>query len=133
NYNNKYKNRIGRYTIPLIIFSGDSSLQGINTNIVQHIDIMPTVLELLDYNKPFFAFGKSMLSEENWAISFLQNEYRLITNNSIITNKEENYTSYADWNTSEKNQLNFSDTQLLKAIKQDYNHRMLNNKLLNEN
>ncbi|MEC9209421.1 MAG: LTA synthase family protein, partial [Bacteroidota bacterium] len=30
NYNNKYKNRIGRYTIPLIIFSGDSSLQGIN-------------------------------------------------------------------------------------------------------
>ena len=133
NYNTKYKNRIGRYAIPLIIFSGDSSLQGINSNIVQHIDIMPTVLELLNYNKPFFGFGKSMFSEKSWAIHFLQNEYRLITDSSIITNKAEVYRSFSDWNTSKNNELNYDDTQLLKAIKQDYNNRMLNNKLLNEN
>ena len=45
---------------------------------------MPTILELLDYNKPFFAFGKSMLSDESWAINFLQNEYRLITEECLI-------------------------------------------------
>jgi phosphoglycerol transferase MdoB-like AlkP superfamily enzyme len=133
NYTERYKNRIGRYTIPLIIFSEDSSLQGINTNTVQHIDIMPTVLELLDYNKSFFAFGKSMLSEESWAINFLQNEYRLITDSSIIINKEENYSSFSDWNTSKNNELKHGDKQLLKAIKQAYNNRMLNNKLLDEN
>ena len=40
-YNKKYKNILGRYAIPMIIFKGDSSLQGINKNIVQQIDIMP--------------------------------------------------------------------------------------------
>ena len=133
NYKNKYKNKIGRYAIPLIIFSGDSSLQGINTSVVQHIDIMPTALELLDYNKPFFAFGKSIFSKESWAINFLQNEYRLITDSSIIINKKNKYTSFSDWNTSINNELNDDNTLLLKAIKQNYNNRMINNKLLNEN
>ena len=53
-YNKEYKNKIGRYKIPLIIFKSDGSFHGINTNIVQHIDIMPTVLELINYNKTFF-------------------------------------------------------------------------------
>ena len=133
NYNKEYKNKIGRYTIPLIIFKGDSSFQGVNTNIVQHIDIMPTVLELLKYDKNFLSFGKSMFSKNDWAIHFLQDEYRLITNNSIIVNKKENYEAFTDWNTSENTKLDFKKTQLLKAIKQEYNTRMLNNKLLYEN
>ena len=132
-YQKKYKNKIGRYAIPLILFKGDGSLVGENNTIVQQIDIMPTVLDLLNYNKGFFAFGKSMLSEESWAINFLQNEYRLITDSSIISNKKENYSSFSDWNTSKKNELKHDDKQLLKAIKQDYNNRMLNNKLLDEN
>ncbi len=132
-YNPKYKNKISRYRIPLIIFSGDSSLQGVKKNIVQQIDIMPTILELLNYNKPFFSFGKSMLSNESWAINFLQNEYRFITDNSIIINKKESYMSFSDFNTSKRNKLNHHDTQLLKAIKQDYNYRILKNKLFNEN
>lgn len=132
NYSEKYKNKIGRYSIPLIIFYGDSSRQGINDNTVQHIDIMPTLLEILNYNKPYFSFGKSMFSEENWAINFLQNEYRLITDSAIITNRKEKYHSFADWSTSKHNTLRNNKIQLLRAIKQDHNNRMLNNKLLNE-
>ena len=132
-YNPKYKNKISRYRIPLIIFSGDSSLQGVKKNIVQQIDIMPTILELLNYNKPFFSFGKSMLSNKSWAVNFLQNEYHFITDNSIIINKKESYISFSDFNTSKRNKLNHHDTELLKAIKQDYSYRILKNKLLNEN
>jgi len=94
---------------------------------------MPTILDLINYHKPFFAFGKTMLSNENWAINFLQNEYRLITDNSIIINNGENYSSFSDFNTSNSNELSYNETQLLKAIKQDYNYRILNNKLFNEN
>jgi len=129
NYIDKYKNKIGRYAIPLIIFSGDSSLQAINRNIVQHIDIMPSILDILNYNKPFISFGKSMFSKESWAINFLQDEYRLITDNSIIINKDESYISFSDWNTSKKNNLKHADKKLLKAIKQEYNYRISNNKL----
>ena len=132
-FNKKYKNKIGRYAIPLIIFSGDSSLQGINNNIVQHIDIMPTILELINYPEPFFAFGKSMFNKQNWAINFLNNRYHLITDSSIIINKEDRYHSFTDWSTSKNNKLKLKDRKLLKAIKQEYNSRMLNNILLYEN
>ena len=129
NYNNKYKNTIGRYAIPLIIFSGDSSLQGLKTNTVQHIDIMPTILDLLGNKDPFFAFGKSMLSEESWAVNFLASRYRLITDSSLIINRQEVYNSFSDVNTLKEYKTDIKKSELLKAIKQDYNHRMLNNKL----
>ncbi len=129
NFNKKYNNKIGRYTIPLIIYSPDGSFKGINNNVVQQIDIMPTVLEIIGYNKPFFSFGKSILSEKNWAINYIQNEYCLIKENSIILSKIEKYSSYKDWNLTDTNMINVDNINLLKAIKQDYNYRMMNNKI----
>ena len=133
NFNIKYNNKIGRYTIPLIIYAADSSFKGINSNVVQQIDIMPTVLDIIGYNKPFFSFGKSMFSENNWAINYIQNEYCLIKDNSIILSKTENYSSYKDWSLTDTNMINVNNINLLKAIKQDYNYRMINNKIKYEN
>ena len=90
---------------------------------------MPTVLEIIGYNKPFFSFGKSILSEKNWAINYIQNEYCLIKENSIILSKIEKYSSYKDWNLTDTNMINVDNINLLKAIKQDYNYRMMNNKI----
>ena len=132
-YNKKYKNNIGRYTIPIIIFKGDNSLIGENNTIVQQIDIMPTILEEIGYTKPYLAFGKSMFSKENWAISKLSNYYRFITPNGIINNKLENYSTFSDWSLNKKTTKNTKTIRLLKAIKQDYNFRMKNNKLKYEN
>ena len=132
-FEEKYKNKIGRYAIPLLIFNGDSSLQGKEETIVQQIDIMPTALELLGYNKPFFAFGKPMYSKKGWAISFLQNQYSFITNNGILINKEENYQLFKDWYLTEEIEIHEDDVQKLKAIKQQYNNAMIENKLVYEN
>ena len=62
---------------------------------------MPTVLELLNYNKTYFAFGKN--SEKNkWAIMKLEDIYYFITNHGIIKNKEEEYITFSDWDLSKK-------------------------------
>ena len=132
-YSEKYKNNIGRYAIPLIIFKGDSSLVGENNTIVQQIDIMPTILEEIGYSRPYLAFGKCMFSEENWAISKLYNNYRLITLEGIINNKLENYPTFTDWSLKEETNSNIKYIELLKAIKQDYNFRMKKNHLIYEN
>ena len=132
-YNKKYKNKLGRYAIPMVIFKGDNSLQGVNKNVVQQIDIMPTLLEMIQYNKAYFAFGKSMFSKQQWAISKLQNHYYFITPSGIIKNKEEEYSTFSDWGLSKDTITNKQDKALLKAIKQDYNWRMINNKICYEN
>jgi phosphoglycerol transferase MdoB-like AlkP superfamily enzyme len=132
-YNKKYKNTIGRYAIPLILFKGDNSLVGENSTIVQQIDIMPTILEEIGYSKPYLAFGKSMFSEKNWAISKLYNNYRLITPEGVINNKLENYPTFKNWGLKEETTSNIKYIELLKAIKQDYNFRMKKNHLIYDN
>jgi phosphoglycerol transferase MdoB-like AlkP superfamily enzyme len=62
NFTRHYSSGIGEYAIPLIFYApGDSTLRGTTFDApVQQIDIMPTVLQYLRYEKPFFAFGKSL-------------------------------------------------------------------------
>ena len=133
NYNKAYKNTMGRYAIPLVMFKGDGSLIGENNTIVQQIDIMPTVLEEINYKKPYLSFGKSMFSGESWAVSKLYNNYRFITPEGIINNKLENYPTFTGWNLKEETTKNTKSIELLKAIKQDYNFRMKTNNLVYEN
>ena len=132
-YDSKYNNLIGRYSIPLIIYKPDNSLKGENNNIIQQIDIMPTVLELLNYNKTYFAFGKSYSEKNKWAIMKLEDIYYFITGHGIIKNKEEEYITFSDWDLSKKISTNHNDVKLLKAIKQVYSNRMNDNNLIYEN
>lgn len=129
----EYKNKVGRYSIPILYFMGDSSLISSNKTVTQQIDIMPTILDLLHYNKDYFSFGKSIFSAKNWAISYLNNEYLFITDSSYIFNKKEKYNSFSDANKKEKIKIKKEKLNLFKAIKQNYNNRMINNKMTNEN
>ena len=132
-YNKKYKNKVGRYAIPLIIFSGDSSMQGTNNKIVQQIDIMPSILDLTNYNKKYFTFGKSMINGADWAVCYRSGKYQLITNNGILINSDEKYQQFSDWQLNNEKQVNIYDKKILKAIKQSFNNSMINNKMNYEN
>jgi hypothetical protein len=94
---------------------------------------MPTILEEISYTKPYLAFGKSLFSDESWAISKSHSGYRFITDQGIINNKLENYPNFNDWNLKEISNKENPNIYLLKAIKQDYNSRMKNNNLKYEN
>lgn len=124
-----YKNKIGRYSIPILYFMGDSSLKGSNNSITQQIDIMPTILDLLDYNKEFFSFGKSVFENKNWAISYLNNEYLFIKDSTNIIDRNEKQITYLDRNRKVKTENNKESILLLQAIKQQYNNSLIENKL----
>ncbi|MBR1547150.1 MAG: sulfatase-like hydrolase/transferase [Prevotella sp.] len=59
-----YQSTLGNYCVPIILYSpADSTLHGYDRKtIVEQVDIMPTVLSYLHYDKPYLAFGKDMLS-----------------------------------------------------------------------
>lgn len=58
-----YCTTLGNYCVPIILYApGDRSLHGYDEErVVEQIDIMPTVLSYLHYDKPFIAFGQNML------------------------------------------------------------------------
>ena len=128
--NSNYRNLIGRYSIPMIYFMGDTSLKGSNKNITQQIDIMPTTLDILNYNKKFFSFGKSIFNNENWAISFLGDKYLLITKDGFMIDKNEITTNYSDKNLKNKIEVHKESENLLNAIKQKYNNSLIDNKMI---
>lgn len=68
------------------IYTPDGALQGEVTEVVQQIDIMPTLLGLLDNREPYFAFGRDVLNEPDrprWAVSY-DGQFRAVTNNELI-------------------------------------------------
>lgn len=62
----EYVTDLGHYKVPVIFYVPSMpELSGVdNTRIASQIDIMPTVLGLLGYDKPYIAFGQDVLSTD---------------------------------------------------------------------
>ena len=58
-----YCTSLGNYCVPIILYApGDAELHGYDEQrVVEQIDIMPTVLSYLHYDRPYIAFGQDML------------------------------------------------------------------------
>ena len=127
--NNIYKNKIGRYSIPMLFFTPDQSLKGQNNIITQHIDIMPSLLDNIGYSKSYIAFGESVFDKKGWALHYINNRYCLITENGLLNNIDEKYTNYSDWRLKKKITANSDDIMFLNSFKQVYTQSMKSNNL----
>ena len=128
-FEKNYSGYLNRHKIPLIFYMGDNSLKGKNYNITQQIDIMPTILDFIDYQKPFFSFGKSALGDDRWALIGNENELFLISESVILKNKKNQFTNFHDFNLSLKSKIDFNAVKKLQAIEQSFNNRMITNNL----
>jgi phosphoglycerol transferase MdoB-like AlkP superfamily enzyme len=141
--NDYYASGLGRYQIPIIFFApGDSNLKGMNTTLMQQIDIQPSILDYLGYKKPFFSFGSSafatnepkfMAAKLSGIYNWVNEGYQLkISDNKII----EAYQYPLD-SLGKNNLVNSVDTikEAQKARKnweafvQIYNSALINNKM----
>src|SRR5690606_15775875 len=59
-----FSNVVGNLSIPILFFKPDNSLVGEYKFPFCQMDILPSTLNLLGYNKAFFAFGESFNSEK---------------------------------------------------------------------
>jgi phosphoglycerol transferase MdoB-like AlkP superfamily enzyme len=57
----EYQNAAGRSKVPIVFFRPGGELQGRIPAIAQQIDIMPTVLSYLNYDRSYLAFGHDLL------------------------------------------------------------------------
>lgn len=125
-----HQTRTGSLRIPLILFHPrDTLLQGVYNGVVQQADIMPTVLDLLGYEKPFFAFGTSAFdsSASRMAIAFKHDQYQLLKDNQLVCFDGEKTTFVYDLSTDSLLQDNVLDNAdhsenlaYLKSFVQNY-------------
>lgn len=54
-----YKTIVGNMAIPILFYRGDNSLTSLQNQVFSQMDILPTAMELIGYDAPFFSFGTS--------------------------------------------------------------------------
>ena len=62
-YYKYYEQPIERFAIPIIIYKPNSKYVGEDENLAQQIDIYPTILDMIGYQKPFRSWGRSLFDK----------------------------------------------------------------------
>ena len=83
----EYQTDLGGFCSPIIIYDPQKPEGEILDKIAQQIDIMPTVLGMLGYQKPYLAFGIDVLNtpaEDTWAVNYLNGVYQYVKHGEVI-------------------------------------------------
>ncbi|MEO8515581.1 MAG: sulfatase-like hydrolase/transferase [Flavobacterium sp.] len=132
---------INRQAVPILIYKPNSTLQGVNTDFAQQIDIYPTILDLIGYQKPFRSWGRSLVGDTKikpFVFNFNGNQYQFMQGNYICTFDGKDITGVFLKNDYglEKNllsTLNNNEVAQLKigakAFLQDYMERIIDKKM----
>ena len=144
-FQKKYKTSLGIFRVPIIFFDPNNIIAKKSKIIMQHTDIMPSILGYINYNKPVIAFGNNVFKDSlaNFAINY-HNDYQLIINEKLVIYNEDidkiQYIyEFKNDPLLKKNivqNINFLEKQYyrnkIRAFIQNYNNRMINNNLTYE-
>ena len=84
-----YQTDLGGFCSPIIIYEpGNPERQPeVQEKIAQQIDILPTVMGMLHYQKPYFGFGIDLLNtpaEDTWAVNYLNGIYQYVKRGHVL-------------------------------------------------
>ncbi|MFK7771791.1 MAG: LTA synthase family protein [Saprospiraceae bacterium] len=136
----KYGTIVGMYQIPLLFFKPNSNLKGKNSRVTQQTDILPTVLDYLNYDEPYFSSGESAfdtLADKN-AYMYSSQIYQILNDSLVVSfNQKETIGVYnykkdvflQDDIKDENDPVNILLEKKLKAMIQAHHRAMINNQL----
>ena len=134
-----YSSPINRFAIPILFYHPNGSFKGVNDELTHQMDIFPSIIDLVGYDKPINSWGRSLFSNSGkpFSIHFSGTVYHFITEKYILVfdgdsvigiyDKEDQWLSN---NLKENSNINFSNEEkYLKAFMQDYMNRIIEKKL----
>ena len=84
----EYQTDLGGFCSPIILFDPSGELQpAMVDKVAQQIDILPTVMGLLGYPKPYVAFGIDVLAtpaDDTWAVNYLNGIYQYVKHGLVL-------------------------------------------------
>lgn len=138
----EYQTDLGLFAGPVIFYApGDTTLVGDRPGIAQQIDVMPTVLGYLGYERPYISFGVDLLhtpAEETFAVSYFNGIYQILKGGYFVQFDGKDVTAvYAsDDKLLKTNLVGTVDVDktvtFLKAFIQQYMSRMNEDRLVVE-
>ncbi|WP_264521909.1 LTA synthase family protein [Flavobacterium sp. N1994] len=97
-YYDEYFKTLNKSAVPILIYMpGNPEFNGINKDWAQQIDIYPTILDLLDYDKPFRSWGRSLFNTNEvkpFVVNYINNQYQFMYGDYICTFSGDKVTGY---------------------------------------
>lgn len=134
---------MGFYRIPIFFYApGDSSLKGTTDHLMQQIDILPSIMDRIGYDQPFFAYGKSIFRNEGkrFVVTEHIGTYQMVQDNYILKTKGLNTTGVYNYTTDSfcyNNLIEYPEGKKIqqelepnfKAFVQLFNSSLIHNKM----
>ena len=142
-----YCTTLGNYSVPIILYApGDPSLRGYDEErVVEQIDIMPTVLGYLHYDRPYIAFGRDIMhtpASNSFALHWLpeSSSYEYVWGDYVLEFDGKDVTAAYSFRTDSTLSHNVLPTmppatryrmeRHMKSVIQQYMQRMTTNQLV---
>ncbi|MCL2041574.1 MAG: sulfatase-like hydrolase/transferase [Bacteroidales bacterium] len=140
----EYKTFVGMAQVPMIFYEpGNETIKGVKKEeVIQQIDIMPTLLNYLNFDQPYFAFGMDAFDTQNaekrFAINTLNDFYMLYEGYYVLKASDDKATALYNFHSDRlltENLLNSEPERAermynkLKSFRQQYNDRMIDDDL----
>lgn len=136
-----YNQRTEMYRIPIAFYDPSGKLPRKREKaIFQQIDIMPTVLDLLNIKANYYSIGNSFFSKEpREAVTYLEGSYYYFRNDKLLVFSNDKIVNLFDFTIRTKNPTDLLPGKKaeaekmatrLKAIIQRYNHDLIHNQTI---
>ena len=142
----EYQTDLGGFCSPIIIYEPGREPEVLD-KIAQQIDILPTVMGMLHYQKPYFGFGIDLLTtpaEDTWAVNYMGGIYQYVKHGHVLqfdgqntrgiyalsdSLMKHNLMEDGRWKTEDGKNILSQMERELKAIIQQYMERMTQDRL----
>lgn len=136
-----YSSNVGNYMIPIVFHSPRGYFKGVDSTLTQQIDILPSLMDFLNYPYPYFSFGNSVFNKKNdrFALTFNGSLFQLIQNKHVLQFDGDNSVGFYDFekdsllsHNMEPHEDSLTRLQMenkIKAIIQTYQQSLINNKM----
>jgi phosphoglycerol transferase MdoB-like AlkP superfamily enzyme len=135
----EYYTSVNYFAVPILFYKPDGRLKGVDNRLAQQIDIMPTILSYLNYPYPYLAFGNNLFdpSGKRFVINYIEDSFQFLSGDFVFHLTGDKLT--AIYNRKEDPELRNNllgkinlpeEEQLQKAIIQQFNNRVVDNRLV---
>ena len=139
-YYDEYRKTVNRYAVPILFYTPNQKYKGVNKELAQQIDIYPTILDMIGYDKPFRSWGRSLINDsgiEPYVMNYNSKNYQFIRGNYICIFDGKKAIGFYDINDKDlkvnkiKTRNKEMDTLEIacKAFLKDYFDRIIDKKL----
>ncbi|UOX33663.1 sulfatase-like hydrolase/transferase [Flavobacterium sediminilitoris] len=136
----KFETNVGKFRVPIAFFNpGDKNFGGISYRNMQQIDIMPSILDLLNIKTKMITFGKPYKSEKDFVVYYLDNIYHYIDGDYYMAFDGKKAIGLYHFKKDELLKTNLLNSnkeirtkmeRFIKAYIQSFNTRLIDNKLV---